>query len=56
MHDACQESGVESTLIRVEGATHGFYPLEEHVFLTRDEAEQMAIEFFIKHLMQSGQT
>ena len=52
MHQACQRNGVETTLIKVTGADHGFQQFaEKSISPALPEIEQANLDFFIKHLL-----
>jgi acetyl esterase/lipase len=52
LYDALQKAGVESRLVPVENAGHGFKPdpKEETIKPTKDEIKEMHIEWLWKHL------
>ncbi|MFC2002710.1 alpha/beta hydrolase family protein [Chloroflexota bacterium] len=52
MYQAYQHAGLEAMLIKVSGAGHGFrQATDSPISPSRDEINQIRLDFFIKHLL-----
>ncbi|MFC2067788.1 alpha/beta hydrolase fold domain-containing protein [Chloroflexota bacterium] len=55
MYEAYQQAGLKPTLVKVSGAGHGFkQETSSPISPSRDEIQQILLEFFIKHLVPTS--